>query len=64
MTLTPNDVRILLIDDTVELWYARGLEDYYPTKLCVEIALRARYPDEDEDTRYARIYFHTFYYYE
>ena len=52
--------------EAVELWEVRGHDAYptrsffYPTKMCAEIAARAAFPDEDEDTRYGRIYFSRF----
>ena len=51
--------------EAVELWGVREtnpqvMHTYYPTKMCAEIAARAAFPDEDEDTRYGRIYFSRF----
>jgi hypothetical protein len=46
----------------VQLWYAVGLGGmYYPTKEQCEAAVRKEYPDKDPDTRYARVFCHTFY---
>lgn len=42
----------------VELWGVRGIEQkLWPTKIAAEMAARARFLDEDPDTRYSRIYF-------
>ena len=51
-------------DDLIEvkLWYAVGLGGvYYGTKEQCEKEVRKAYPDEDPDTRYARVFYKTFY---
>jgi len=46
----------------VTLWYAVGLGGvYYGTKEQCEKDLRKAYPDEDPATRYARVFYKTFY---
>jgi hypothetical protein len=47
--------------DSVQLWGVQGLtKRLYPTKMVAEIAARARFPDEAESTRYARIFYKTY----
>jgi hypothetical protein len=44
------------------LWYAVGLGGvYYGTKEQCEAEVRKAYPDEDPNTRYARVFYKTFY---
>ena len=44
------------------LWYAVGLGGvYYGTKEQCEAAVRKAYPDEGADSRYARVFYKTFY---
>ena len=46
----------------VQLWYAVGLGGvYYSTKEQCEAEVRKAYPDEDPNTRYARVFYKTFY---
>lgn len=48
----------------VQLWYSMsaGLGGvYYDSKEQCEAAVRKAYPDEDPDTRYARVFYRTFY---
>jgi hypothetical protein len=46
----------------VTLWYAVGLGGvYYGTKDQCEKDLRKAFPNEDPDTRYARVFYKTFY---
>ena len=46
----------------VQLWYVRGLDgQYWTVKLNAEAAVRKAFPDEDPDTRYARVFCKTFY---
>jgi hypothetical protein len=61
MELAVSEVEIHLIDDRVELWYVRGIEGhYFPTKPVAERVARLSFPNETEDRRYARIFFHRF----
>jgi hypothetical protein len=59
--LTDTQLR-LDTDRCVQLWYVCGDNSLsiYPTKMAAEIAARAAFPDEDELTRYARIFFKRF----
>ena len=46
----------------VEMWYVRGIiGTYYETKLMAERAAWVAFPDEDSQTRYARVYYKTFF---
>lgn len=49
-------------DAWVELWFVRGLTEClaFPTKMVAEKVARERFPDEDPDTRYGRIYYRRF----
>ena len=54
-------------DSELVLWYLRGehnvsgrIDIYYPTKMAAEIAARVLYPDESEDRRYSRVFYHVF----
>jgi hypothetical protein len=48
--------------EVVALWYARGLPgQYWESKLDCEAAVRKAFPDEDPDTRYARVFYRRFY---
>ena len=62
MSISRNETRVAVRAGYAQLWTARGLgdEEYYPTKIIVEAELRARFPNETEDQRYARIYFDEF----
>jgi hypothetical protein len=48
---------------TAEVWYVRGADPdaliplLFKDKMSAEIYARQCFPDEDPDTRYARIYF-------
>jgi hypothetical protein len=45
----------------VILWHVRGVENvWYPTKIAAESCARVRFPDEDVETRYARVFYKEF----
>ena len=47
-------------DAGLQLWHYVGSSDWYPNKLCAEMAARVQFPDESEDRRYSRIFCKTF----
>lgn len=50
--------------EQVVVWYVQGMsgpEDRWLTKIDAEKAARLRFPDENPDTRYARIWFKTYF---
>lgn len=56
-----SDVKMDVGDEGVALWYyIGGGTDWYPTKMCAEIAARAQFPDETEEARYARLVYKRF----
>ncbi len=60
MELSWSEVRIRATNDEgseVELWYVRGLPNYFPTKIVAEKAARLQFPYENW---YSRVYFARF----
>ena len=56
-----SDTKVYENDEGMSLWYYTGCgNDWYPNKLCAEMAARAQFPDEDPNKRYARIFYKTF----
>lgn len=63
--LTALEVVMLPDAESVQLWYVRGYPHYgsmrlWPTKIVAETMARVYFPDEDADTRYARIGYRVF----
>lgn len=44
----------------LDVWFAYGISGFFSSKYEAEIAVRALFPDEDPDQRYARIHFKTY----
>ena len=62
MNINLNDVKMKEDEDGgVVLWSVTGLFYWWPTKIAAEMAARERFPDEDPHSRYARIFYSTFY---
>jgi len=48
--------------EEITLWYVRGVVgEYFTTKLAAEVRARRAFPNEDEQERYSRVFFHHFY---